>query len=309
MPFQNFIFAAPNENTDSSDVIGEAFGKPVTKKEFLYYYKTSTVLSRAGMKERTDDEMRQEAWQNFIYRQGAKELGITVPREDVVKEITRLMKEMNIEYGRESYKNWVTMQVGDSVDEFEHRIEDLLAINKLSEAKNNADVSVTEKEMQDKYYRQYSSLESEYIMFDTKSQAEEFLEKAKKDRSLWKSAYDEKIKLGQKGAAWINIMSFEALIDLWKIPETDLYEMKKLKQGDFAAASNCYGIAVFRLLQKKEAEMDKYDDKKKEYYRDMMMRIKRQQLSKEYFDSLITRANYRDYAAESDNARKIEELK
>jgi len=291
-------------------VIGEAFGKPVTREEFMYYYKTAALFTRTGTREeRDEDEIKAEAWQNLVFRRGVDELGLTVTPEEVKEELERLLMEKDIVYGTTNYFDWVKAQFNEDAGVFEHRIEDLLLINRLVKLKGDPEVTVTEEEMKQKFLNQYNSFESEYIAFDTREGAGEFLKKVKENPKLWKDTYDEKRPEGQKGSSWINMMSLEALIDLWKIPKDDAYNILSHDPGGFIVAEYYYGIAVFRLLKKKEADPEKYDEKKKEYYRETMTRAKKRKLSKEYFDDLIARADFKDFVDKDERAAKIEELK
>lgn len=293
-------------------IVGEAFGKLITNKEFYYYYKTALIFTRQGTEkeeERTEEDRIQEAWQNLIFNWEAKSLGITVDREELEAELRRLLKEKNIEYGTPEYAGWVKTNFGEDVDVFERRVEDLLRINKLINEKSNPEVTVTEEEMKEKFLNQYNSFESEYILFNNAQEAKDFAERCKKNPRLWYDTYQEKKSLGQKGAAWINIMSLEALIDLWKIPKEDAYRILESKEGDFIPAKNYYGDCVFRLLYRRKADLKEYDEKKQEYYRKMLTRAKKYKIVKAYFDDLFKRANYRDYIAEKEKEKKIEEMK
>jgi len=302
--------ARAQEEYMKREVIGEAFGNPVTSREFMYWYKTAAIFTRTGKEgERNEEEVRQEAWQNLIINHGAQELGITVAPEDLKRELERLLLEKNIVYGTENYFNFVKTEFNENPATFERRIEDLLRIAKILKLKGDPDVTVTDEECKQKHLNQYSSFESEYIRFETKEEAEKFAKEVEKDPGLWKKTYDEKKKDGQKGASWINIMSLEALIDLWQIPKDDAYNILSHKLGDFIVAKYYYGIAVFRLLNKKEADAGKYDDKMKEQYRDTITKSKKYKLSKEYFDDLLARAKIKDYVEEAKQAAKIEEMK
>jgi peptidylprolyl isomerase len=296
------------------EAVGEAFGQPVTKEEFLYYYKTASIFTRSGDKEkkegeRSNEERRQEAWQNLIFNREAKSLGINVDKEELQEELKRLVAEKEVQYGTEKYAVWVSSTFGEDVKTFEQRIEDLLRINKLMKLKMDPEVTVTEDQMKEKFLNEYNSFESEYILFTNEQEAKDFAQKCKKNPRLWYDTYQEKKPLGQKGASWINIMSLEALIDLWKIPKEDAYRILESNEGDFIAAKNYYGDVVFRLLFKRKADLKEYDEKKQEYYRKMLTQSKKYKLAKDYFDDLIKRANYRDYVAEKQQAEKIEALK
>lgn len=311
-----FAAVAFAQSTADLSIVGEAFGRPVTKEEFFYYYKTASMFTRAANTEenkpRSEEETRQEAWQNLIFIQEAKAIGITIDREKLKGEIKRLIsqKEQNIEYGTESYNKWVAVNFYEEPKTFESRIEDLLRINKLMQEKMDPEVTVSEEEMQEKFLNQYNSFESEYIKFDNEKEAKDFAQAVKKKPKLWKEAFDKKkAELGQKGAAWINIMSLEALIDLWKIPKEDAYRILEASEGDFITAKNYYGDAVFRLLFKRKADLKEYDDKKQDYYRKMLVQSKKYKIAKDYFEDLVKRANYRDYVKEKEAALKKEELK
>lgn len=310
--FSNGVYA--EEKTIKIEAIGEAFGAPVTKEEFLYYYKTASIFTRSGDKEkkegeRSDEERRQEAWQNLIFNQEAKSLGINVDKEELQEQIKRLVAEKDVQYGTEKYAVWVSSTFGEDVKTFEQRIGDLIRINKLMKLKMDPEVTVTEEEMKEKFLNQYNSFESEYILFGSEKEAKEFAEQAKKNPRLWKDTYDQKKPLGQKGASWINIMSLEALIDLWKIPKEDAYRILESNEGDFIAARNYYGDVVFRLLFKRKADLKEYDEKKQEYYRKMLTQSKKYKIAKDYFDDLFKRASYRDYVAEKERTEKIEKMK
>jgi peptidylprolyl isomerase len=292
----------------STQMVGEAFGKKVSSQEFNYHYKTASIFTRLGEKERTDEDIREEAWQNLVFLHEAKELNITVSAEELQTEIKRLLAEKNIEYGTNDYHIWVITNFNEDAETFERRIEDLLVINKFMQLKTKPEVSVTEEEMRQKFLNQYNSFESEYIRFASEEEAEEFLKKVKENPYLWKEKYDQKKAEGQKGAAWINIMSLEALIDLWKIPKDDAYRILSHKEGEFIVAHFYYGVGVFRLLQKREADMEKYTPKKKEYYKKVLTTIKKRKIVQDYFDGLLERANLKDYVKEEQRLVKIREL-
>ncbi len=293
----------------ASKVVGEVFGRPVTAEEFAYHHKIAVFFTRTGKASRTDEETREEAWQNLVFRQGANRLNVTVRRKELLEELNRLLSEKNVEHGSRGYRELIRTQFKESVDVFERRVEDLLVVNKFIKIKTEPEVTVTEEEMKQKFQNQRNSFESEYILFENKKAAEGFLERVKKRPRLWKDTYDEKRPEGQKGASWINTMSLEALIDLWKIPRDDAYRILGHDEGDFVAGKLYYGDAVFRLLRKREADMEQYTDEKKEYYRSTMTSAKKRKIVKEYFDDLFKRASHRDYVAEERRAAKIEELK
>ena len=303
-----FEFIAGPAFAAVSNDIGEVFGRPVSQSEFEYYYKTAAIFTRTGKSNRTEEETRNEAWQNLIFIQDARQQHIDVDDEELKAELKRLMSEKNIEYGGSEYSLWILGQFNEKTDVFERRIRELLIINKYMKLKTNPEVTVAEEEMKQKFLNQYNSFESEYIRFETKEEADKFAEEVKKNPRLWKDTYDEKKPLGQKGSSWINVMSLEALIDLWQIPKDDAYNIHSRNIGEFVVGKFYYGVAVFRLLYKKEADLKDYDDKKKEYYKNTMTQSRKYKIVQDYFNDLFKRANYKDYVAEEMRKKKIEEM-
>jgi peptidylprolyl isomerase len=308
----SFAWAYKFEDIIKFEEVGQAFGQPVSRNNFLNYYKTALLFTRSGGKEaRTDEETRQEAWQNLIFVKEAKDIGIQVPKEEVVVEVKRLLAEKDVEYGTDKYSLWVVTNFNEDPATFEKRIEDLLTINKLLKAKLDAQVTVTEQEMKDKFLNGYNSFESEYILFgkDKQKEAQDFVRKAKQNPKVWFDAYQEKKSLGQKGASWVNIMSLEALIDLWQIPGDDAYRILNSQPGDFIAAKNYYGDVALRLLYAKKADLKEYNKDRQEYYRKMLTAGRKRKIAQDYLDDLFKRASLRDFVKEKEDAVKLEQMK
>lgn len=294
------------------ETVGEAFGKPVSRQAFLNYYKTALLFTRSGAKtERTDEETRQEAWQNLVFIKEARDTGVRVPQEEVLSEVKRLLAEKNAEYGTDKYRSWVLTNFGENTETFETRIEELLLVNKLLKIKLDPEVKVTDQEIKDKFTNGYNSFESEYILFGQNQQkeAQDFARQVKQNPKAWFDTYTEKKPLGQKGASWINVMSLEALIDLWQIPRDEAYRILNSKPGDFIAAKNYYGDVVFRLLYVKKADLKELDAAKQEYYRKMMTTGRKRKIAQDYLDGLFKRADLKDFVKDKEDAQKLIELK
>jgi peptidylprolyl isomerase len=277
------------------EVVGDAFGSPVSRKDFLYYYKTATLFTRHGdKKDHTDEDRRQEAWQNLVFVKEARALGLFVPKEELQQELKRLLFEKDIEYGSDHYVLWVAANFGEDTKTFERRIEDLLLINQLMKLKADPQVTVTDEEVKENHFNQYSSFESEYILWGNERQAREFAEKCKKNPRLWKETWDAKKPLGQKGCAWI---------DLWKIPQEDAYRILNSKPGDFIPAKNIYGDVVSRLLDTHKADLTDYTQEKQEKDREKLVAMKKHQIAQDYFNDLFKRADFHDYIKDKEDAK------
>lgn len=292
--------------------VGEAFGKPVSRSTFLNYYKTALLFTRSGAKtERTDEETRQEAWQNLVFVKEARDTGIQIPKEEIEAEVKRLLAEKDVEYGTDKYRVWALTNFNETPATFEARIEELLMVNKLLKVKLDPEVKVTDQEAKDKFLNGYNSFESEYILFgkERQKEAQDFARRVKQSPRVWYDTFVQKKPLGQQGASWINVMSLEALIDLWQIPKDDAYRILNAKPGDFIAAKNYYGDVVFRLLYAKKADLKEFDAAKQEYYRKMLTAGRKRKISQDYLDDLFKRANLKDFVKEKEDAAKLVEIK
>ncbi|MCK5556943.1 MAG: hypothetical protein KAJ01_01100, partial [Candidatus Hydrogenedentes bacterium] len=94
----------------ASTVVGEAFGRPVTEKEFAYHYKTAVFFTRTRKPSRSDEETRVEAWQNLVFRQGAGRLNITVSRKELQEQLNRLFSEKDVVRGSREYRELIRTQ-------------------------------------------------------------------------------------------------------------------------------------------------------------------------------------------------------
>ena len=95
LTFANYTYGKerPERKFTDPDIIGEIFDRSVSAQEFMYYFMTASMLSRSGKEDRTEDDVRQEAWENMVFRQGADELGLKISKEELVTELSRLVDE------------------------------------------------------------------------------------------------------------------------------------------------------------------------------------------------------------------------
>jgi peptidylprolyl isomerase len=115
----------------AADPAGEIFGKPVSKAEFDFAYKTQGIFSMAGTSFTDETARRQETWEYLILLKEAERRGVQVPREEVLKELGRLLSEKEIQYGSFEYHQFVRTNFQEDSKVFEQRLEQLLRVKKL----------------------------------------------------------------------------------------------------------------------------------------------------------------------------------
>ena len=287
------------------DLAGELFGKPVPRSVFAYHYKTAALFTRSGETERTQEQTEQEAWQNMMLLNQAGVEGITVGKTELRNELKRLVDARGVDYGGATYEQWVRKNLGEDVQTFERRIEDLMKINRLMERHTNPTVTATKEEVKQKFLNQRNQLEQEYIGFDTAAEADAFLEQVRAQPSLWKPTFDDRRKAkGQQGGAWINLMTIEALVDLWKFPQDELYRMIAEPEGTFTRSRHLYGEVVARLLDHTTADLAEFTEAKREALRNDILLTKKYHAVKGFFDDLTKRAALRNYIQERRDAQE-----
>ncbi|HTL71269.1 MAG TPA: peptidylprolyl isomerase [Candidatus Eisenbacteria bacterium] len=95
--------------------------------------KTVSIFS-VSPRESAAGARRREAWQHVIFLEEADRRKIAVSREELEKELKRLVAEKDIAYGSLRYFDWVRKTFDETSDVFERHLENLLKVKKLIEA-------------------------------------------------------------------------------------------------------------------------------------------------------------------------------
>lgn len=267
-----------------SDVVGSVFERPVTQSEFDFVYKTETIFSLSGKAPLSDEERRKETWKNIVLLREAENRHIEASPEEVRAELERLLVEKKVSYGSLVYHEWVEQSFEEDSLVFERRVRDLLSIKKVVQALlETSPVVIPDSELRQKFLNQYSSMATEFVQFPTLEEAQALY------RKTGPRAWDEGKAKDPKFATPTGHISLEAVIDLWQVPLKDAYRIHSMKPGSIAAPAKMHkGYGVFRLLEKKNAELSQYTENKKKEYRDLLTQVytynRRQKAMQDVFD-------------------------
>ena len=117
---------------------------------------------------------------------------------------------------------------------------------------------ITDQDAKQKFLNQYNSMLTEFVNFPSLEEANSFFKK------MTQKKWDEEMKKNPKFATPTGHISLEAVIDLWKVPTEDAYRIHAMGLGKIAAPAKMYkGYGVFRLKEKKSADLKEYTEKKK----------------------------------------------
>ena len=271
--------------------VGELFGQPVLANDFDFALKTTGIFSMSNTEPKNDDERRAEAWKHLLFLHEADKRGIVITRAQIESELTRLLAEKNIAYGSYNYQEFIKQTFGEDSTTFERRMEELLKVKKLFETLMNPPKPViTDKDAKQKFMNQYNSMNSEFVNFPTKAEAETFY------KNTTAKKWDEAKKKDPKFATPTGHIALEALIDLWKVPTEDAYRMHALAIGKIASPTPMYkGYGVFRITEKKNADMKDYTEKKKQEYFKVLEQVYYYNNTQKVVQDIIEAAALKDY--------------
>lgn len=280
----------------STDVVGEAFGAPVTAEEFAHYERMVQLFTRGEHTQGySEPEIRQEAWQNLVLAREANRLGVGRDRAQLDEAIRPLIAQWGGEFRGPRYAEWVRATFEEDVDTFERQAADLARGNLLIQ-QQVPEPAISDEEVTSQFLRDYNTLELEYVRFETEARAEAFQLDVQRDPAQWKPAYDRaRAADGQRGAGWINMMTIGALAELWRIPADDLQRLLQIDEGRWVVCRHLYGPVVVRLLGKQTASPADLDEARRTQYRQRLAAAKRQQAIRAYLDWLLRTAGYRDF--------------
>ncbi len=271
--------------------VGEAFGKPVLKEDFDFAYKTTGIFSVSGKEVENEEAHRAETWHHLMFLREAERRNVQVSRQEVEKELARLLNEKNIVYGSYNYHDFVKKNFGEDSKAFEKRIENLLKVKKLLDPiMHPPPPTITEQDAKQKFLNQYNSMLTEFVNFPTLEEANTFFKK------ITQKKWDEEKAKNPKFCTPTGHISLEALIDLWQVPQEDAYRIHALELGKIAAPAKMYkGYGIFRIKEKKNADLKEYTEKKKQDYFKVLEQVYYYNHTQKVVQDIVKEAALKDY--------------
>ena len=272
---------------------GEVFGKAISFQEFNLFYKASQMFSFSGKPLEDPTQIAQHAWQTLIYSREAKRQKIQVTDDEVRQEILRLLSAQKIENPTpEFYKRWLQAAFGLKPNEFEKQIREILRIQKLLVKINEAPASVTDKEVENRFYEEENKLSLSLVLVPDKEHAQSFFEKIKKHPKEW----DSEIKAGKYEVKPTGEASLEVLVHGWGIPQEKAAVFLSKEAETVLGPLNLSGKdTVVKILGKKLADPKKFTDEVKKKYKDQLSVRKKYERFFLWNNDLIQHANLKDF--------------
>ena len=277
-----------------------AFGqekKPVLQNEFIgefsgwkdqvpwsnYYFVKSAIIvfgTKWGATPQTEQELEDRIWEQLVLSYEAFRREIKVEDKELEEEVDKLIKAEKVPFDwkkdKEAYAAWVKEKTKENVELFQNQLSHMIQLEKLRKVLlDNFKANVTEEEAKNEFINEYNTIELELKQFDQLKEAEAFYKKMQ-DSILWETA----VKKDPKFAQHPGFVSFEFLINMWKIPKDDLYKMLKMDIDSIYPPIPIYkGYGVIRILKKRPADPAEFPKVRESYFKQVEMIKKYEQLN------------------------------
>jgi hypothetical protein len=289
-------------------------GKPVQKNEFVgefsgwqapvplsnYYFVKGAIIifgTRWGAAPVTEQDLEDRVWEQLALSYEAFRRNIQVEDKELDGEIDKLVKEDKVTFDwkkdKDSFAKWVKDKTKENPELFVNQLRHLLQLEKLRKVVlDTFKAQVTEEEAQNEFINEYNTIELELKQFDQLKDAEAFYQKMK-DPKLW-------VEDGKKDPKFFQhpgFVSFEFLINMWKVPKDDLYKMLSMDIDSIYPPVPVYkGYGVIRILKKRAADPAEFPKVRESYLKQVEMLKKYDQL-KDWLNKLKQDAGIKIYPA------------
>ncbi|MCX7927407.1 MAG: hypothetical protein N2606_04650 [Candidatus Omnitrophica bacterium] len=299
----------PPSNTQK--MIGEFSGwnvpVPVSNYNFVKYaiYLFGT---RWGEQPTTEQELEDRVWEQLILSYEAFRRNIKVEEAEIDEEIDKMLKSDKVNFDwrkdQDAFKKWVKDKANIEINLFREILRHLLQLEKLrKEVLDSFTVSVTEEEALNEFINEYNTMELELVQFDELKDAEKFFQEMQDPKKWQEQAAKEPKRYQHPG-----FVSFEFLINMWKIPKEDLYKMLEMEVDSIYPPRPIYrGWGVFRILKKRPADPKEFPQVRDSYFKQVEM-LKKYDKLKEWLNKLKEDAKIKIYPKVEEDKKSSNKL-
>lgn len=270
---------------------GIIFGVLVSASNYYFAKRVSYLFPRPGEEELSTADRERAIWEALILHYESFRRGVSISEDELEKDINVVLKDQQQSFTRAgdhaSYTRWVRDTLNEDVEPFENQMRYLFQIDKLKQqVRESLPVTVTEEEMQAEFLNEHHHVGGEFVLFDSKVEAEAFYARVKEP-----AQWEEEKRQHPDQVRPFNIITLEAIIDLWGVPKEQIYAFHAMPLGSIGPPMP-FGTkqwGVFRLLEKRTGELQQFSEQRASYQR--QLQIKQQYLGlKQWIEDLKTSA-------------------
>jgi hypothetical protein len=280
------------------ELIGEFSGWQTPVALTNYYVVKGAIIvfgTRWGTSPQTEQELEDRVWEQLVLSCEAFRQGVKVEDKELEDEIDKMLKAEKVSFDwkkeKDAFASWVRDKTKENVELFQNQLRHLIQLEKLRKKMlDTFKPQVTETEARNEFINEYNTIELELKQFDQLKEAEVFYKKMKNPK-LWVEAGKKDPKFAQHPG----FVSFEFLINMWKIPKDDLYKMLGMDIDSVYHPIPVYkGYGVIRILKKRAADPAEFPKVRDSYFKQVEM-IKKYEELNAWLNKLKVQAEIRIY--------------
>ncbi|HOW42451.1 MAG TPA: hypothetical protein P5110_03350 [Candidatus Omnitrophota bacterium] len=261
------------------DYIGEFSGWGVKVPTSNYAFIRSAIVlfgTRWGEAAQTEADLDKQVWDQLVLSFEAYKRNIQITDQQVDDEIEKMLKAEKVTFDwkkePEAFTQWVKEKTNEPVDLFRNQLKHLLQLEGLrAQVLETFKPTVSEEEAYNEFVNEYNTIDLELLQFDQLKDAEAFYKKAR-TAEIWDKMVAEEIKKDPKFAKHPGFVSFEFLINMWKVPKADLYKMLTMADNALYPPAPVYkGYGIFKILKKRIATKEEFPKVRDSYFKQVEM--------------------------------------
>jgi len=264
-------------------IAGTFFGDTVSIENYKIILRTVlTFQTPWGSIPNNLEQAEKRVWDDLILSYEAHRRQITVEQREVEEKITETLKGdevlFNWKESPDEYEQWVQDMLNQPIELFENQMRHLVQVKKLhQQVRDSINPIITEEEAFAEFLNERNSLSVEVAEFDKLEEAEQFYKQVKIDSNVWeetakkdKESISEDRKFRRPG-----FVALEFLIEMWKFPKGDVYDMIEMEIGEVYPPAPIYkGYGVFKVLDIRRADESNFSERKDSYFNQLRSRAK-----------------------------------
>ena len=274
-----------------SQVAGMIFGVPVPAGNYYFAKRVAYMFPRPWEENLSEAERERAIWEALILHFESFRRNVSLTEAELEEKINGVLRSQQQTFTRAgdpaAYAAWVKSATGEDVALFENQMQYLFQIEQLKDQMRQSFApAVTEEELQQEFLNERHHVGGEMVVFDAKDAAEAFYAQTNTP-AAWEAV---KAK-GEPPVRPVSLMTLEAYMDLWGIPNDQMYTFHALEIGAVGPPMS-FGKqwCVYRLLEKRTGDLKEFPSDREAYVKQVTAR-KQYEALKQWIEELKAAAN------------------
>lgn len=284
----------------TTGIAGEIFGQPVPLANYYFAKRVAyTFPSPWGSSDVPQEQREARIWDDLILHFEASRRGLTAEDSDVESMVNSLLKNAGQNFTRAgdpaAYAKWVqdTLQYDTAL--LENQIRYVIQIRKLKEQllEEQPAQDVTDAQLRKEFFNEQNHVGGEIAVFDTKEAAVAFYADHQTPEQ-----WEQMKAAGLQQVRPVSLMTIEAYVDLWSIPQETMDAFHALPEGSIYGPLQ-FGKqwCIYRLLEKRTGDLAEFPAKRESYVQQVTMKQK-YDLRNKWIEAFKKAANLKVFVTE-----------